>query len=59
MADLQHELAAAGEFQDLAVLGAVAADPDEALGIDVDAVLVGRPLIALGGPAPALDNVLV
>jgi hypothetical protein len=30
MADLQHEFAGAGEFQDLAVLGAVAADPDEA-----------------------------
>ena len=40
------------ELQDLAVLRVVAADPDEALMIDRNTVLVGEPVIAFAGPAP-------
>src|SRR5262249_38903500 len=56
-ADLHHELAVAGELHQMMVGAAVAAEPDEALGIGVDAVLGLRPVIALPRPAPALDEV--
>ena len=49
-ADLHQELAVLGELQDVRVLRAVAADPDVALVVDVDAVVRLRPLVALAGP---------
>ncbi len=58
-ADLQHKLAVARELQILAILGAIAADPDETLGIDADAVLVFRPVAALPGAAPGIDELAV
>src|SRR5215218_3544123 len=57
LADLQHELAVAGELQDVAVLIAVRREPDEALVVDVDAVLVLRPVVALARAAPGLDEI--
>ena len=44
VADLQQELAVLGEFEDVRVLLAVAADPDIALVVDMDAVVRLRPL---------------
>src|SRR5947209_11366046 len=52
MPDLQDEVALPGEFQKLAVLLAIAGDPHETLRVDVNAVLVLRPIIAFAGPAP-------
>src|SRR6516225_2711983 len=52
MADLHQELAVLGEFEDLRVLLAVAADPDIALVVDMDAVIGRWPFIAVAGPAP-------
>ena len=52
LADLQQELAVLGELQDVRVLLAVAADPDVALVVDVDAVVRLRPLVALARAAP-------
>ena len=52
LADLQHEFAVARELQILPVLLAVAADPDEALGIDAHAMLVLWPVVALARAAP-------
>src|SRR5262245_66557408 len=46
LADLQHEFALARELQILAVLLAVAADPDEALVVDAHAVIVLRQVVA-------------
>jgi hypothetical protein len=54
--DLQQELAVLRELQDVAVVrSAVAADPDVALVVDVDAVVRGRPGVAraaLTAPPP-------
>ena len=57
VADLQQELAVLGELQDVGVLLAVAADPDVALVVDVDAVVRLRPFVALapGRPSGAPD----
>ena len=52
------ELAVLGVLEDGAVVGGVAGDPDEALLVDVDAVLVGHPRPGLG-TAPALDEIAV
>ena len=52
LADLQHEFAVARELEILAVFVAVAADPDEALVVDTDAVFVLRPVVALARAAP-------
>ena len=46
LADLQHELAVHGELEQLAVLLAVAGEPDEIVVVDEDAVLALRPLVA-------------
>ena len=54
LADLQHELSVLGEFQHLAVIVAVAADPDKPLVVDIDAVFVFEPVVALSRPAPGL-----
>src|SRR3954468_7670171 len=70
LADLQDELAVLVELQKLVVrdrleprqleAGAiVASDPDEALIVDVDAVLALDPFVAGAGPAPGLDEVAV
>ena len=57
LADLQHELAVHGELEELAILLAIAGEPDEIIVVDVDAVLDFRPLVALAGAAPALEQV--
>src|SRR4051794_13065419 len=56
-ADLQQELAVLGELQDMSVLLTVAADPDIALVVDVDAMVRLRPLVALPRAAPGSDEV--
>src|SRR5262249_44873547 len=56
LADLQHEFALARELQILAVLLAVAADPDEALVVDAHAVLVLRPVVAGSWTVPGLPS---
>jgi hypothetical protein len=56
LADLQHEAAVAREFQHLPVVLAVARDPDESPGIDVDAVLVAGPVVAGAGPSPRAQH---
>jgi hypothetical protein len=58
-ADLQHELSVLSEFQDVTVVVAIAADPDEAFGIDIDAVLVFEPVVALAWPTPGLEQIAV
>ena len=50
VADLHQELAVLGEFEDVGVLLAVAADPDVAFVVDMDAVVGLRPLVARPGP---------
>src|SRR6478672_3099141 len=52
LADLHHELAVEGEFQDGVVVIGVAADPDESPLVDLDAVLAPDPFIAFAGAAP-------
>ena len=39
------------------VFGVVATDPHVAFRVDVDAVFVGRPVVADAGAAPGLDNI--
>ena len=56
-ADLQQERAVARELQDLAVTLPVAPDPDVVQVVDEDAVLLVRPLVAVAGTAPGLDDV--
>src|SRR3954447_15925026 len=55
-ADLRHELTVAGEAEDLPVVVAVAADPHKAFAVDVDAVLVLRPVVAFARPAPRTEQ---
>src|SRR6516165_5306941 len=68
VADLHDELAVLGELQELIVgyrlearqavgRAAVAADPDEALVVDMNAVLALRPFVAGAVAAPGLDVV--
>ena len=45
------------ELEDVTVLLAVRREPDEALVVDVDAVLVLRPVVALARAAPGLDEI--
>ena len=52
LADLQQELAVLGELEDVRVLLAVAADPDIAFVVDMDAVVGLRPLVALARDRP-------
>src|SRR5438067_2633411 len=56
-ADLHEELPVGRELDELVVLGIVAADPDVALPIDIDAVLVLGPLVALTRPAPGAQQI--
>ena len=56
-ADLQQELAALGELEQLRVAVAVAADPDVALVVDGDAVIRGRPLEAFARAAPVIEEI--
>src|SRR5262249_15678469 len=58
-ADLQHKLSVLGEFQHMAIVVTVAADPDESLVVNVDAVLVLEPVITLSRPAPAPEQIAV
>src|SRR5262249_6303757 len=58
-ADLQQELAVLGELQEVGVLVAVAADPDVALIVDVDAVVRLRPLVALAWSAPRAHEIAI
>ena len=59
LADLHHELAVGGEFQDGVVVVGIAADPDEALLVDLDAVLAADPFIAFAGAAPGAQQIAV
>src|SRR5207247_6795778 len=60
VADLHEELAVMRELENLTVLaGRVAAKPDVPFVVDEDAVLVGRPLVSLAGPAPRLHDAAV
>src|SRR5262249_59094950 len=59
LADLQHELSVLGELQHMTVVVAVPPDPDEALVIDIDAMLVLEPVIAFPGATPASEKVAV
>ena len=52
MADLHDELAVIGELEDVGILLAVAADPDIALVVHMDAVVRLRPLVAGARTAP-------
>ncbi len=67
LADLEQEAAVLGEFQELVVVhrlrrravarAIVAAEPDIALIVDMDAVLALRPFIALSWAAPLLHDI--
>jgi hypothetical protein len=59
LADLQHELSVLGEFQHMAIVVAVAPDPDEAFVIDIDAMLILEPVVALPGSAPCPEQIAV
>src|SRR5262249_61041370 len=59
LADLEHELSVLREFEDMTIIIAVATDPDEAFVIDINAVLVLEPIIALAGSAPSLEQIAV
>src|SRR5437667_9552182 len=56
MPDLHEELSLVGELQDLVVLLRVSAQPHVIFVIDEDSVLRGRPLAALPGAAPRLEE---
>src|SRR6185436_14320214 len=61
-AELLDELAVLGELEDVAVVRAVAADPDDALAVHGDAVVALGPLVAgalAAGAAPRVDHVAV
>ena len=55
--ELLHELSLARELQNVPVIGAVAADPDDPLGVDDDAVVGLRPLEARPRAAPGVHHV--
>ena len=59
LADLHQELAVGRELRDLVVLLAVAADPDAAVLVHENSVLVLRPVVALAGPAPGAQQIAV
>ena len=59
MADLEEEFAVPVELQDLSIPFAVAGDPEVALGVDGQSVLVQRPLVAGPGPSPRLEHFAV
>jgi hypothetical protein len=52
LADLGDELAVEREFQDGVVVVGIAADPDEAALVDLDAVLAADPFLAFARAAP-------
>src|SRR3974390_2368505 len=55
--DLQDKFAVARELQILSVIVSITADPDEAAWINADAVLILRPVVALAGAAPGLNQI--
>jgi len=57
LADLQHELAVHGEFEELSVVLAVAGEPYEIVVIDENSMLALRPLEALPGAAPVAEQI--
>src|SRR5215471_15060434 len=59
LADLRDELAVEREFQDRVVIVRIAADPDEAAFVDLDAVLAPDPFIAFAGTAPGAQQIAV
>src|SRR5438445_8622944 len=59
LADLHHELAVGGEFQDRVVVVGIAADPHETFLIHFDAVLAADPLVAFAGTAPGAQQIAV
>ena len=56
MANLEEEFSVLVELQDLRVAFAVAADPEVALRVDRQPVLVHRPLVAGARPSPSLEE---
>ena len=57
MADLQQELAARGELQNLRVLLPGTGDPDIIPGIDIDSMFEVRPLVPFAGAAPGSEEI--
>ncbi len=57
LADLQQELAVFGEFQDLRVRTAIAADPNIALIVDENPVVGVRPLETFARSAPVVQEI--
>src|SRR5262249_21560385 len=56
-ADLEHKFPSLRELQMLSIIVPVAADSDEVRCIDGDAMFILRPVIALAGAAPVLDQI--
>ena len=56
MANLEEEFAILVELQDLRVAFSIAADPEVALRVDGQPVLVCRPLVAGARPSPSLEE---
>src|SRR5215472_1621282 len=59
LADLRHVFAVERELQDRVVVVGVAADPDKATLVDLDAVLASDPLIAFAGATPGAQQIAV
>jgi hypothetical protein len=59
LADLRDELAIEREFQDRVVIVGIAADPDKAALVNLDAVLAPHPFVALARAAPGAQQIAV
>src|SRR4030088_1730782 len=59
LADLHHEFAVDGEFQNRVVVIGIAADPNKTSFVDLDAVLAPDPFIAFAGSAPRAQQIAV
>ena len=57
LAQLHEECSIPSELQDVRILRAVSADPDVVHGVDRDAVVGLRPVVALTRPAPRADQI--
>src|SRR3984957_5352963 len=59
LADLHHEFAVEGEFQNGVVVVGVSPDPDETLVVDLDTVFAADPFVAFTRSAPAAQQIAV
>src|SRR5689334_2135461 len=57
LSDLQYEFSVLREFQHVAIIVAIAADPDETFVVDIDPVLALEPVVAFSGAAPGFEQV--